>query len=432
MSITFMAKYNEREGSLVPHPPVAAQGLRRRRGFERFVAGQLACLRELTLLYAPNINSYKRFASALVRPHRGRLGPRQPHLRGARRRPRRLAPAGAAPARRRRQPVPGAGGDDRRRRCTGSTPSSSSRSRSTATPTRPTSRTCRRRCSEAARAVRGSRASRARRSARRSSRTTSTTPGSSSTRSTRPSPTGSEYGGSSGCDRRTRLFAPVQSTDRVRGDAGAAGHRDQARPARARHAPAGRARAVRAARDRPLDAAPGADRAGAVRPPARGPRPRRRDVRGRARRRARRPTPSCSPTGATRCDPRLAVELGVAVLAAERAEPEAIERLDELVAAMAEQLDDFDGLPAGRRALPHRARRGDRLAGAGGGDDRGPGRDDRPDPPHRPPARGARVVQRPARAAGRLPASGTTRRSALRIMAEHLRGTEHVLAGLLP
>ena len=36
--------------------------------FERFIAGQLACLRELTLLYAPNVNSYKRFASGSFAP----------------------------------------------------------------------------------------------------------------------------------------------------------------------------------------------------------------------------------------------------------------------------------------------------------------------------------------------------------------------------
>ena len=67
-----------------------------------------------------------------------------------------------------------------------------------------------------------------------------------------------------------------------------------------------------------------------------------------------------------------------------------------------------------------------------GGDDRGPGRDDRPDPLHRPPARGAGVVQRPARPAASRASSATTRDAAMRIMAEHLRGTEHVLAGLLP
>ena len=37
-------------------------------GFERFIAGQLACLRELTLFYAPNINSYKRFALGSFAP----------------------------------------------------------------------------------------------------------------------------------------------------------------------------------------------------------------------------------------------------------------------------------------------------------------------------------------------------------------------------
>ena len=56
--------------------------------FDRFVAGQLACLRELTLLYAPHINSYKRFVRGLVRADGGRVGQRQPHLLDARRRPR--------------------------------------------------------------------------------------------------------------------------------------------------------------------------------------------------------------------------------------------------------------------------------------------------------------------------------------------------------
>ena len=36
--------------------------------FERFVAGQLACLRELTLLFAPQINSYKRFVAGSFAP----------------------------------------------------------------------------------------------------------------------------------------------------------------------------------------------------------------------------------------------------------------------------------------------------------------------------------------------------------------------------
>ena len=36
--------------------------------FEHFLAGQQACLRELTYLFAPNINSYKRFAEGSFAP----------------------------------------------------------------------------------------------------------------------------------------------------------------------------------------------------------------------------------------------------------------------------------------------------------------------------------------------------------------------------
>jgi glutamine synthetase len=65
-SITFMAKYNEREGSSC-HIHMSLKGLDDT-GFERYVAGVLACLRELTLFYAPNINSYKRFAAGSFAP----------------------------------------------------------------------------------------------------------------------------------------------------------------------------------------------------------------------------------------------------------------------------------------------------------------------------------------------------------------------------
>jgi glutamine synthetase len=61
-SITFMAKYDEREGSAC-RLDVSLRGLDDA-GFERVLAGQLACLRELTLFYAPHVNSYKRFGSA--------------------------------------------------------------------------------------------------------------------------------------------------------------------------------------------------------------------------------------------------------------------------------------------------------------------------------------------------------------------------------
>jgi glutamine synthetase len=79
MSLTFMAKFNEREGNSchlhvslrdVDDRPVFAGD--RAHGFsevfEHYLAGQLAVLRELTLLYAPNVNSYKRFAEGSFAP----------------------------------------------------------------------------------------------------------------------------------------------------------------------------------------------------------------------------------------------------------------------------------------------------------------------------------------------------------------------------
>ena len=105
MAITFMAKYDEREGNSC-HIHLSLRGddgslvfADDEALFDRFLAGQLAGLRELTLFLAPNVNSYKRFAARLLRADRGRLGPRQPHLRAARRRPRRR-PAHRVPRRR--------------------------------------------------------------------------------------------------------------------------------------------------------------------------------------------------------------------------------------------------------------------------------------------------------------------------------------------
>jgi glutamine synthetase len=79
MSLTFMAKYNEREGnSCHIHLSLRDESGRpvfagRRAGgvsavFEHFLAGQLAALRELTLLFAPNINSYKRYQPGSFAP----------------------------------------------------------------------------------------------------------------------------------------------------------------------------------------------------------------------------------------------------------------------------------------------------------------------------------------------------------------------------
>jgi glutamine synthetase len=74
-----MAKYDEREGnschihlSLRSTSGEAVLAADDGHGFsplmEHFLAGQLACLRELTLLFAPNVNSYKRFVEGSFAP----------------------------------------------------------------------------------------------------------------------------------------------------------------------------------------------------------------------------------------------------------------------------------------------------------------------------------------------------------------------------
>jgi glutamine synthetase len=73
MSITFMAKFDQREGnSCHIHFSLADdQGplfYREKPIFESFLAGQLAGLREVTLLLAPNVNSYKRYAASSFAP----------------------------------------------------------------------------------------------------------------------------------------------------------------------------------------------------------------------------------------------------------------------------------------------------------------------------------------------------------------------------
>jgi glutamine synthetase len=73
MSISFIAKYNEREGNSchIHFSLNDASGplfARDRSVFESFLAGQLACLREFTLFLAPNVNSYKRYAPGSFAP----------------------------------------------------------------------------------------------------------------------------------------------------------------------------------------------------------------------------------------------------------------------------------------------------------------------------------------------------------------------------
>lgn len=83
LSLTFMAKVNEREGSSChvhlslrspDGTPVMSgsdgEGSELSPLMQHFLAGQLACASELTLLYAPNINSYKRLTSGSFAPTR--------------------------------------------------------------------------------------------------------------------------------------------------------------------------------------------------------------------------------------------------------------------------------------------------------------------------------------------------------------------------
>jgi glutamine synthetase len=74
MAITFMAKFNQAEGSSChihlslqrkDGTPVFADD---QQAFDRFLAGQLACMREMTLFFAPNVNSYKRYAEGTFAP----------------------------------------------------------------------------------------------------------------------------------------------------------------------------------------------------------------------------------------------------------------------------------------------------------------------------------------------------------------------------
>ena len=78
-SLTFMAKFNEREGSSC-HIHLSLRGAddsivfwddrdgSRTPLYDQFVAGVLATMADFTLLYAPNINSYKRFADGSFAP----------------------------------------------------------------------------------------------------------------------------------------------------------------------------------------------------------------------------------------------------------------------------------------------------------------------------------------------------------------------------
>jgi glutamine synthetase len=84
MALTFMAKPNAQEGnschihfslrSTVDGQPVMGDGHGLSQTGRRAVAGLLASMRELTLLYAPNVNSYKRYQPGSFAPTAVRWG----------------------------------------------------------------------------------------------------------------------------------------------------------------------------------------------------------------------------------------------------------------------------------------------------------------------------------------------------------------------
>jgi glutamine synthetase len=84
MSLTFMAKPNEREGnschihfslrSADADQPVFGDGHEMSALMRHAMAGMLATLREFTLMYAPNVNSYKRFQPGSFAPTAIRWG----------------------------------------------------------------------------------------------------------------------------------------------------------------------------------------------------------------------------------------------------------------------------------------------------------------------------------------------------------------------
>ena len=131
------------------------------------------------------------------------------------------------------------------------------------------------------------------------------------------------------------------------------------------------------------------------------------------------------------CDERMAVEVGVAVLAAERAEPRTLDALDELAVALDELLEDFGAY-----------RQADVRLHVGLAEATGCGRL----VTAMTEVQGAMtslilLIAHPpevldsANAQHRRLLAALRRRDeagAAREMAEHLRGTEHILAGLLP
>jgi GntR family transcriptional repressor for pyruvate dehydrogenase complex len=143
------------------------------------------------------------------------------------------------------------------------------------------------------------------------------------------------------------------------------------------------------------------------------------------------PTPELLATWRDACDARLAVELGVAALAAERAQPAMLGPLEALVSAMDDRMDDF---PAYRQADVRfhiglaEATGSQRLVAAM--TEVQAGMSDLIHHIAHPREVLAWSNAQHARLITCLERHDAP--TAMRVMVEHLHGTEHVLAGLLP
>ncbi len=131
------------------------------------------------------------------------------------------------------------------------------------------------------------------------------------------------------------------------------------------------------------------------------------------------------------CDQRLAIELGVAVLAAERAERADLDLLDELAAVLEDALEDFGAYRQADVRLHVGLAEATRSAGlvAAMTEVQGAMSDLIAYIAHPP------QVLASSNAQHRRLLAAVRERDALRatrVMSEHLRGTEHILAGLLP
>jgi DNA-binding FadR family transcriptional regulator len=152
---------------------------------------------------------------------------------------------------------------------------------------------------------------------------------------------------------------------------------------------------------------------------------------------AQRPPPADPPTRELlagwrdACDVRLGVELGIATLAATRANAEELRPLDELVAAMEEMTEDFGSyrqadvrFHIGLADATHSPRLVALATEAQGA------MTDLISYIAHPPEILAHANTQHGQLLSRIRAHDAD--GAVRVMTEHLRGTEHVLAGLLP